>query len=425
MSSPSPFRSVSATGELRIPVALGPQSQGVDVVPGATVRRGEPVAAVPPSAPTPLAPVNATVAGITTCTLTTGREVPAVMVRPVADGPERQQPIAAEAETRLRAFLNEPPAAGELGQFTDRLRTAGVWADRWTSPDLLGQLRHALKRPVDTVLCSTLDLDDALPLQAAAAEHGIEIVAAVAAIAAATGATRGVVVVDAAATDTCRATVDRLAAQTGVRSVLVRNSYPQPNPTLVLHAVTRRRLLPGRLPSEAGTIMFDAVAGAAIGRCLLFGEPMLRVPIGVADMRDDTHHLLSVPIGAMLGDVLRASGVSTTGLEFRGGSPLRDVRLPDDAVIAGGGEVALYAVAQQPTVNPQPCIRCGWCVAGCPVHIHPAGILEAAQANDRPAGERHGLDACIECGVCTYVCPSRLPLLAGIRSLKNAPRPSG
>jgi electron transport complex protein RnfC len=48
--------------------------------------------------------------------------------------------------------------------------------------------------------------------------------------------------------------------------------------------------------------------------------------------------------------------------------------------------------------------------------------LEAAQRDDLDLAERYGLDACIECGICAYMCPSRLPLLQGIRVLKQKRR---
>ena len=421
MSQTSALRFIEARGELCVPVPLTAPFPSLDVTPGTAVSRGDAIAEAPRTAPAPLAPANAQVAGVTRAMLTNGHEAPAILLQPSVDQPEPPS-TPDDGPGRLTHVLRALQSAPDLGRFTDKLRLAGVWADRWTSPDLLGQLLHALKRPTDTVICNALDLDDALPLQGVvAAEHATEIVAAVAAIAAVTGATRGLVAVDDTTPDACRAAIDRYAGETGVRAAVVRNSYPQPNPTLLLHRLTGRALRPGRLPTEAGAIVLDAVAAAAVGRCVLYDEPMLRTPLGLADMESGRHQLLSVPIGMRLSDVLSEAGIASTDLEFRGGSPLREVRLPRDCVIAGG-EVTLYLVGAQPSINPQPCIRCGWCTAGCPVRIHPAGILQAAQVGDRTAGEGYGLDACIECGVCTYVCPSRLPLLAGIRSLKEAPR---
>jgi hypothetical protein len=37
------------------------------------------------------------------------------------------------------------------------MRDAGIHADRRGSPDLIGQLIQAMKRPIDTVICSLLD----------------------------------------------------------------------------------------------------------------------------------------------------------------------------------------------------------------------------------------------------------------------------
>ena len=426
MREASAFKPVQVRGELRIPVPLlAPPFPALDASPAGTpTSAGEAVAVVPPSAPAALAPVRGTVTGVSRAALTSGREAPAVRFEPAADQPDEDEaPLApAGGEAKLRELLATIRAA-DLSRCTDKLRLAGVWADRWTSPDLLGQLTQCLKRTVDTVVCSTLDLDDALPLQAAVArEHAVEIVAAVAVRAAVAGATRALVILDDATEEACGETCDRWAKETGVRALRVRNSYPRANPTLLLHAVTGRQLRPGRLPTEVGVVLLDAVAAAAAGRCLLYDQPLLRTPVGLADMDGGGHHLLSAPVGGSLNDVVRDAAVVPAGLELRGGSPLREVRLHGDCVVSGGGEVAIYLVGAAPAVNPQPCIRCAWCVAGCPVHIHPAGILQAAQVNDRTQGEHYGLDACIECGICSYVCPSQLPLLPGIRALRNAPR---
>jgi electron transport complex protein RnfC len=367
--------------------------------------------------------MNGVVGGVGQVTLTSGRDAPAVALEALSesDVPHRPAPTTADdGFERLAALLRDAETA-DLSHFIDRLRLAGVWADRWTSPDLLGQLYQALKRPVDTVICSALDFDDAVPLQQTVArDQALPVVAAVATLAAAMRAKQAVVVVDAATGDTAARAIGHWMSLTPVRTVSLRNSYPQPNPTLLLYTLARRKLRPGRLPTEGGVLVLDAVAAAAAGRCLLYGEPLLNTPLGIADMRGENvrTHLLTAPVGMSVADVLREAGAAPGAFELRGGSPLREIRLGADCVISAGGEVALYVVAPQPHVIPAPCIRCGWCVSGCPVHIHPAGLLEAAQAQDPVRADRFGLESCIECGVCSYVCPSHLPLLGGIRSLR-------
>ena len=95
------------------------------------------------------------------------------------------------------------------------------------------------------------------------------------------------------------------------------------------------------------------------------------------------------------------------------------MRVSPDAVIDGVGELSIDAGPLSPVINPDACIRCGWCVEACPVGIHPAGLLESAQDNDVKAAQWYGLESCIGCGICSYVCPSRLPLLPAIRELRT------
>jgi electron transport complex protein RnfC len=129
--------------------------------------------------------------------------------------------------------------------------------------------------------------------------------------------------------------------------------------------------------------------------------------------------LLELPIGCTFRDALAFVDVTPDRTTLRTGSPLRDLRVPPETSVTAGGELTLFVgPSEEDAPPPDPCIRCSWCVEGCPVHIQPAALLEASQRDDPDMAERYGLHACIECGICSYVCPSRLPLLQGIRVLR-------
>ena len=71
----------------------------------------------------------------------------------------------------------------------------------------------------------------------------------------------------------------------------------------------------------------------------------------------------------------------------------------------------------------QPCIRCGWCVEACPMHLNPStlGLLATQQEYETMAADFH-LNNCFECGCCSYVCPSNIPLVQYFRIAKSVNR---
>jgi electron transport complex protein RnfC len=204
--------------------------------------------------------------------------------------------------------------------------------------------------------------------------------------------------------------------QTDLRLVELANDYPQADPTLILFSLASRRLVPGHLPPEQGVLLIDAATAAAVGAARR-GERMLRVPMAIHDHLSHQSHFLSAPVGSTLDHVLERCGIADEQIILRAGDLLRDRRISAEAIIAGG-EVTIHASAMELPANPDPCIRCSWCITICPTRVQPAKILEAVQHNDRSIAKSAGIHACIECGLCSHVCPARLPLLDAVRLMR-------
>jgi electron transport complex protein RnfC len=332
-----------------------------------------------------------------------GRLTPAVELEVDLDQPDRS--------------LSAGPAGQHSEPLLDRMATAGIWADRTTTIDLVAQLQQAVKRPIEMVVLNLLEADGA-PLNAGLLVSGAsDVVSGAAALAKELKARLHIVgaadVLALIATE-----VRRFRDSVTVRLVDLPNDYPQADPTILVYMLTGRRLRPGRLPTEHSIVMLDGAAALAIGRVVSANEPMTEVPLAVRERgRGGRVHLVTAAIGTPLSFVLDQLNIPATDLIVRIGPVLRDVRVPLETVISGG-ELRLDVGPSQPPGIPDPCIRCGWCVAACPTRIHPAGLLEAAQQSDPDLARDYGLEACIECGICSYVCPSRLPLLGAIRQLK-------
>ncbi len=215
----------------------------------------------------------------------------------------------------------------------------------------------------------------------------------------------------------------RSAAEFDLRIVAIRNDYPRSDPTLLIHTLTGRHLKPANLPTEQRVLLLDAAAAVAIGFFIQRNLPMLRVPFALRDHVRAQSHLMWLSPGTPIDTILAASQIPPANITLRAGDILRDQHLPINAIIAAG-ELTAHLTSTAPATNPEPCIRCSWCLEGCPTRVHPAALLEASQRNDLKMALRYGLDACIECGVCSYLCPSKLPLLASIRKLKAEPQKS-
>jgi electron transport complex protein RnfC len=317
--------------------------------------------------------------------------------------------------------INSDDRKGVIGS----LLAAGVAANRWTCPDLVQQLSTLGDAKIKAVLCSAIDLDPALPVQdTLLAEHGMEVAAGVAGLARLVGATIRVIALPEDSRSQVVAAMKSAAGAMGIRLDPLLVEYPLAYPSIVARRSLGVRLGPDTSPTRAGVIFLDAPAALAIGRFFLHAARVTRIPVGVYDRRFNRSHLAWIPPGMRLGDLLTAFDLSVRSTDLFTGHMLLDRAAQPSDIFTAESEYAVFASDHHAPVNPDPCVRCGWCAEACPAEIHPAGLLEAAQQQDMALADRFGVRSCIECGICTHVCPSRLPLLHAIRGMRRQTVPT-
>lgn len=418
------LREVPLPERLHIPLTVeGSGSYELRIAVGARIDAGEVIATASPHGHRPISPAAGTLVSVDDVPLIAGHVVPTAQIRTVntpapVSGWTLDDPADPARESQLLSRVRKFRPT-DFSTILDRLRDAGVWANRVSSPDLLGQLHHVLKRPVDNIVCNALDGDPNSCINTVlCARYPARVLAGTMLLAQISGAGAVWIVGEAGSPPAWWSPIRRLARDANARFALISNRYPQADPTLLLHTLFDRHLRPSRLPTEQGTIVIDPASAIAISHAILDDRPMTHVPLAVRDHASKQSHFLIVPIGIKLKDVIASliQNESATRL-VRCGDVLRDMQCSVESSVTAR-ELCLHLTPRERVELSDPCIRCNWCADLCPTRVQPAALLEAAQRRDVRHIERHGIDSCIECGICSYVCPSKLPLLEGIRALK-------
>ena len=213
------------------------------------------------------------------------------------------------------------------------------------------------------------------------------------------------------------------AGLSAVRIIRVPARYTAGAEDVLIRLLTGREVPRGALPLDIGCVCLNVATIVAVGRALLAGEPLTAraVTVSGCGLAESVNLIarLGSPVSALL-----AACASDTGPDERVilGGPMMGVELPNTEIPITKASQAVWipAPGDLPAPGPeQPCIRCGACVAACPVHLLPQQLHWHARAENHAALIDHGLDVCIECGCCDVVCPSQIPLVARFRAAKT------
>ncbi len=206
-----------------------------------------------------------------------------------------------------------------------------------------------------------------------------------------------------------------------IQVVPLRTRYPQGGEKQLIYAVTGRKVPAGKLPSDIGVLVQNVNTVAFIAGFLATGMPLIKKKVTVDGGAVAKPMNVEVLIGTPLKDVF----------EFCGG-----FREEPSKVIMGGPMMGVAQFSLNNTVLKQTnallaltekeiagdrentCIRCGKCVAACPMSLLPLYINANTMKGNFEEALRYHVNDCIECGCCSYVCPTSRHLVQSIRYAK-------
>lgn len=215
---------------------------------------------------------------------------------------------------------------------------------------------------------------------------------------------------------------EKASATPGVNVLELKQKYPQGSEKQIINAVTGKEVPMGALPMDVGCIVINIGTVAEIYRALSQGIALHRRIVTVAGDAVKTPSNIYARIGTPFRKLTDAAGgfIKDPHKIIMGG-PMMGIASAslDVPVVKGTSGLLVFSERQAHIDKESACIRCGRCVAACPMRLMPTTLDLYSRKNDLDTLIKMNILNCMECGSCTYVCPSKRYLVQSIRMGKQ------
>lgn len=252
-------------------------------------------------------------------------------------------------------------------------------------------------------------------------EQPERIVAGLKLILRATGVTRGVIAVETNKPDAIATMQQAVSGEAEISVLPLKTKYPQGSEKQLIQVAGGREVPRGKLPLDAGALVFNVSTAAAIYDAVALGKPLVeRITTVTGNVKEPGNLLMRV--GTRYADAIQACGGLLEGTRkvFAGG-PMTGLCAADLEVVstkATNGIVA-FDDKQAKEVEESACIRCARCVHVCPIGLHPYLMRTDLDKRDTDNAKKHGLLDCVLCGACSYICPARRYLSSSFKAARE------
>ena len=211
-----------------------------------------------------------------------------------------------------------------------------------------------------------------------------------------------------------------------VKLMVLESKYPQGAEKMMVQSATGRRVPPGKLPADVGCVVMNVASVAFISRYLKTGKPLVSRSLTVDGSAIAEPKNVRVPVGTDIGEIIDfCGGFKGEPCKILTGGPMMGLAIVGtDLPVLKQNNAILAFTADDAVLKPETdCIRCGRCVAACPMSLMPTNIVKAAKIKDVDALKRAGVTVCMECGSCAFAAGK--PLVQHMRLAKAILREEG
>ncbi len=211
-----------------------------------------------------------------------------------------------------------------------------------------------------------------------------------------------------------------------IRVLGLRTKYPQGGERSLIKVIAGIDYPITKLPADVGCIVDNVGTIFAIGRAVLYREPLFRHVMTVTGeaVREPSNFIARD--GTSFQELIEAAGGIKEGVEAKkiiSGGPMMGIAVSSTEVPITKTTNAITVLTEDPVEAAEKkmtaCLHCGRCTTVCPNGLMPQMMADAVEAGDFERYEKKlcGLD-CISCGSCTYICPAKRPLTQTFKQTK-------
>ena len=220
---------------------------------------------------------------------------------------------------------------------------------------------------------------------------------------------------------TFKKAVESIPFANGMNVVAVKTKYPQGGERQLIKSILNKDVPTSGIPPMIGVLVSNVATCAAIAEAVVLNNPLTYRPVTVSGRGVKNPGNFYAPVGMAAGELIElAGGLTEDAVKVIMGGPMMGFAIADlsTPLTKTSGAITVLTPKDFPKRKETPCIRCGRCVAACPVNINPTKIAHAVKNNMLDVAKQYYMSACIECGCCSYSCPADIELTGYIKTGK-------
>lgn len=201
------------------------------------------------------------------------------------------------------------------------------------------------------------------------------------------------------------------AADENIKVVPLPPVYPQGAEKVLIFHTCGRVVPEGKIPADLGVLVLNVSTCAFLYQYSKTGIPLVERVVTVDGPAVKKPCNLRVPVGTPQHDLLTFAECDFDRVKkLLSGGPMMGCALYSDEQPVLKQQNGLVALTKAPSPEPTACLRCGRCMAVCPMKLMPMELERAYKKEDTALLKKLHLPLCMNCGCCSYVCPAKRPL---------------